>query len=1148
MAGPKPKSERNKPLELDDAAADALTALLAVRDGLATEAQVESCLQSKKKRATQDTAAGNGAPPPKRLAFLLVEENVLDEAQAKELERRLDPEVLPGFRILGEAGRGGMGTVFRARQLSMDRVVALKILANRLSKDARYVEKFLYEARAAGKLNHENIVSAIDCGAASGFHYFVMEFVDGKTAMELLSKDGALPWEKAFDYAEQVARALEHAHANGLVHRDVKPENVMVSQTVTGTRVKLCDLGLAKEAVEAGTGEKSKMTEGTPAYASPEQALGRTDIDARSDIYSLGATLYHFLSNEAPYEGENARAILWKQVHKPFPDLAQKLPDVPEGLRTLLGKMVEKDREKRLPSARAFLDELAAARKALSAPSTIAASPSRGPTSKGLGVLVVGLLIIIAPLVALALRPAAPPPEKPVDKKTDPVAVDVVDKRPEGRPKIVHLDAPDKPDENEHLETKSSTPDVKRPEGMSGDDAARGAQLLLDRANQFHDQQPDDIQGYATKLRQVVERYPGTPAAVVAQSDLAALDTQGLEAIMKDLDKAKVEAQAQADKGKFKDAVSALDSLSEKWDARVLNPLKPSIEKARQSILDQARNRLAALSKEGDDHLGRGESIDDTLSALAALEQDTPLPVSKEVHAKAEELKSRLGLALADAALRDLVLRRDDALAQGHLEDAEKIVKDAKSDPKLQPRQMGVDALGLETSEIARIWRGFDDKIHGISAESKHVFHHHGGPAIEGQLKDYDTVAWTGKVKRFGLKETVAIDVRDFPPEDLLDLALPSKDPRDLHAAAEFFVARHEVEIATTLLDKAVAAGMADDTVLRAKIAGLVGKEKEMRAARLVAKALAPGAVNASPGDVITAVRALISGFSDTQAYAEKLDDLKKVYVASRVARLTSDDVAQVFSGKLTRVGKDAVKLEYDFGKDGNPARDWTPDAGLTKDSALHWEKHHEYMKGVCRNLAVWEGGAISVDARLITNDARRPNANIIISMKPGWDGVLIGFGLKTGGMNRIKVDASAPKKAGWQIVTPCNVAHILGGKAPDQGGQCLVAEEEPQAAIGRPIRYSVKRDAKGDVSGNMGSSNPIYVANCPKSDEAGQVAIAGLETELMVEHVEIAGKLDQQWLGDQARRLADAEAAAFPAAVKPAPPVKQGGQTGQGN
>ena len=598
---------------------------------------------------------------------------------------------------------------------------------------------------------------------------------------------------------------------------------------------------------------------------------------------------------------------------------------------------------------------------------------------------------------------------------------------------------------------------------------------------------------------------------------------------MKDLEKAKVDAQAQADKGKFKDAVSAFDSLSEKWDARVLNPLKPSIEKARQTILDQARNRLAALSKEGDDHLQKGEPIDDTLSALAALEQDTPLPVSKEVHAKADDLKSRLGLSLADAALRDVMQRRDDALAQGHLEDGEKIARDAKGDPKLQPRQLGVDALILETTEIARIWRGFDEKVRGFGTQSKHVFHHHGAPAVEGQLKEYDAVSWTGKVKPFGLKDSVAIDVRDFPQEDLIEIAVPSKDPRDLHAAAEFFVARHEVELGTVLLDKAVAQGMADDTVLRAKIASLVGREKEMRAARLVARALAPGAVNASPVDVIGAVRALVTGFSDTQAYSDKLDDVKKVYIASRVARLTSEDVAQVFSGKVTRVGKDGLKLEYDFAKDGNPAHDWMPDVGLTKDSALHWEKHHEYMKGVCRNVAVWEGGTLSVDARLVTNDSRRPNANIIISMKPGWDGVLIGFGLKTGGMNRIKVDASAPKKAGWQIVTPCNVAHILEGKAPDQGGRCLVAEEEPAAAIGRAIRYSVKRDSKGDVSGNMGSSNPVYVANCPKSDESGQVAVAGLETELMVEHIEIAGKLDQQWLGDRARQIADAEAAAFP-------------------
>jgi serine/threonine-protein kinase len=1138
MAGQKPKSERNKPLQLDDAAFDALTALIAVRDGLATEAQVESALAEKKKLAAASSAKGEGAdaPKPKRLAYLLVDEGVLDEAKAKDLEKRLDPEVLPGYRILGEAGRGGMGTVFKARQLSMDRVVALKILANRLSKDARYVEKFLHEARAAGKLNHEHIVSAIDCGAASGFHYFVMEFVDGKTAMEVLAAEGPLPWERVFEYGEHVARALEHAHANGLVHRDVKPENIMVSQTVTGLRVKLCDLGLAKEAVPAGTGEKSKMTEGTPSYASPEQALGRTDIDARSDLYSLGATLYHLLSGEPPFDGENARTILWKQVHKPFPDLDAKLPNVPAPLRELLGKMVEKEREKRLASARAFMDELAAIRKKLAGPPSgiIAAAPSR-PAAGGTKLLGAA----VATLVALAVPAAILASKSGSDKGGDVAAVATrTDDKPRDPPQSSG-DENRKPLLVRIGDTPADTPPAVTPSkdgpgdgsssgsSFNGDEVARAAQLLLDRANQFHDQNPDDLQGYATKLRSVVDRYPGTPAAVVAASDLSALNTEGQAAVMKDLEKAGKDAQALADKGKFKDAVAVFDALSEKWDARVLAPLKPAIERARQIIVGAVRDRIAALAKEGDAHLLKGEPIDDTVAALLALEADSPAPVSKEAHAKADDLKSRLALALADAALKDALQRRDEALSQGKLTDGEQVAQDASKDPKIAPRPKELAAFVAETADIARIWRGFDDRIRALQTQAKHNFKRKNGPPVEGQLKDYDAVAWSFRAKPFGLRELVSIDVRDLPLDDLLDLVLPSREIPDLRAGALFLAARHEAEVATQCLDRAVAAGMPDDPVLRARIAALEGQEHDVRAARLVEKALAAGAVNNAPEDVIAAVRLLSTGFADTQVYAEKLDDLKKVYTASRVGRLTGVDVAQVFSGRVTK-GRDAVRIDYDFQKDDKPARDWAPDVGLTKDSELHWLKGREYMKGVIRHTAIWEGGLVSIDARLITPDAQRPNVNFIISFKPGWDGLLVGFGFKTGNMNVIRVDPSAPKKPGWRVVTPCNIAYELAGQPPQGQGKCLVAEEDPQAAIGRAIHYVVKRDSKGVVNGYLGSQNPIYVKDAPKSDEAGQIGIAGFETELAIEHIELVGKLDANWLSDRARAIAEAEAAQF--------------------
>ncbi|HUT34374.1 MAG TPA: serine/threonine-protein kinase, partial [Planctomycetota bacterium] len=229
------------------------------------------------------------------------------------------PPVVGDFELLDRIGQGAMGTVFRARQRSMDRTVAVKVLLPRLAGDAAYVERFFREARAAARLNHPNIVLALTVGEDRGYYYFAMEYVEGHT-VSLLLKAGPLEERRALEIALQIARALDYAWSKErIVHRDIKPGNILI--TPKGV-AKLADLGLAHEATleEAGAPEADGKILGTPFYIAPEQILRRPDLDVRCDLYALGSTLFHMVTGHTPFEGGSTKAILARQLHEPAPD------------------------------------------------------------------------------------------------------------------------------------------------------------------------------------------------------------------------------------------------------------------------------------------------------------------------------------------------------------------------------------------------------------------------------------------------------------------------------------------------------------------------------------------------------------------------------------------------------------------------------------------------------------------------------------------------------------------------------------------------------------------------------------------------------------------------------------------------------------
>ena len=257
--------------------------------------------------------------------------------------------VIAGFQLLKRVGSGGMGTVYRAKQLSVDRIVAVKILKPNLARDERFLSRFKEEAKAAAALNHPNIVQAIDAGEDGGYYYFAMEYVDGETLHRLMLREGLMDEKLALKTALDVAHALGHAHLRHIVHRDIKPGNIMLSNEGL---TKLCDLGLARlRAEEEDTGDRGPAI-GTPYYISPEQAQGYVDVDTRSDIYSLGATLFRALAGRPAFDAPTRAEILEKHCHAPLPWPKDLNPGLSENTCYLIAKMMAKKPEERLPDPR----------------------------------------------------------------------------------------------------------------------------------------------------------------------------------------------------------------------------------------------------------------------------------------------------------------------------------------------------------------------------------------------------------------------------------------------------------------------------------------------------------------------------------------------------------------------------------------------------------------------------------------------------------------------------------------------------------------------------------------------------------------------------------------------------------------------------
>jgi serine/threonine protein kinase len=301
-----------------------------------------------------------------KLVEKLVEAKKLTPYQASVIVEGKNQTLAMGdYVILNPIGAGGMGQVFRALHRRMKRNVALKLLPPAVTKDTSAVRRFQREVEAAARLIHPNIVAAYDAGEEKGIHFLVMEYVDGDDLANLVKKQGPLSVEKALSYVVQAARGMAHAHSQGVIHRDIKPANLLLQTSPDSSApgvVKILDLGLARFEDESLAQAGDVLTHtgslmGTPDFMAPEQALNTKNADARSDVYSLGCTLYFLLTGRKMYEGDTMMQRLVAHREQPIPALARAKHDVPARLAAVFERMVAKQPNDRYQS----MDEVDAA-------------------------------------------------------------------------------------------------------------------------------------------------------------------------------------------------------------------------------------------------------------------------------------------------------------------------------------------------------------------------------------------------------------------------------------------------------------------------------------------------------------------------------------------------------------------------------------------------------------------------------------------------------------------------------------------------------------------------------------------------------------------------------------------------------------------
>ncbi len=853
---------------------------IAVALGFTTKEAVTRAIQEQKRRKLdgKDSLVGE----------ILVE---MGEMTPDQVKKTLDiqseqgrPETLGGFEIIEQVGRGGMGVVYRARQLSMDRDVAIKILYPRLAADRKFVESFLKEAHAVAQLNHPNIITGIDAGEERGYIYLAMEYVDGPTLRQILKRDGKIPEGQAIDIALQVAEALEYARKQNFIHRDIKPDNIMLGKSGV---VKVCDLGLAKRGEQDILAEEGEAV-GTPHYLSPEQATGRSDIDTRSDIYSLGATLYHAVTGTTPFTGRDAREIMSKHVNAPLEPPREREPGISEGLEAIILKMMAKDPSERYSTPADLIRDLqllkagrppVALQEKLIREGKLDPSVLLGRRKRSIAAVAALLLVLAGAGAAVMMNNGKEEPRRSLTPRSRTIGTATPTPTPES------------------TRTREVVPPERRRE-------------MIAELEKMPAGKPEELEALARKAAEVHARLLGTPEGVRAGEILAEALKSLREAAGKLLAERKLQAERFVKEGKYAEALEAFGGLPEYARlsplyaslTETLHELNREIEKAVEKRLEEARKATKA---------GRFDEAEGMLAKLAGEAPAEYLPAVTLAVQECREARHEYARRQSDIALAAIL----DNTLNGEFDKARKMLERYLADPVFEAYRERFSSATEYIEPIEEVMKAALKRLKEL--EGKRVSLRLKGEYDERKFKILEVKEDGIRVMELAPgtpKRTLSLS--DIDPAGIAALARqvimkrpkPEQKGAGLHALAVYllFSGRfYDADKAAEEAEKFGVAGGSFDAVKR--------KYRRMLLNRFAVALLRKFEEAFEKGDyerVLETGKRLKDEFGESEVVTAK-----EAFIEGRMARarLETAGVTQFFRGKVSVTDAGYVAFDYDF-------------------------------------------------------------------------------------------------------------------------------------------------------------------------------------------------------------------------------------------
>lgn len=1059
---------------------DKLFARKATEAGLVTKEAVSDCLNIQRRLVEMGLLE-------RPLKEILVEKGYLSEEDAARIDgakEQVQKVVrLGGYEVLSRLGRGGMGVVYKARQTSVNRIVALKVLPSSLSKDRNYLERFSREAKVAAKLNHPNAVSVLEFGESGGLYYYAMEYVEGANVRTILEREGKIDEREALAIVLQIAQALEHAHSLSIIHRDIKPENMMVMQDGTA---KLCDLGLARQtAAEDASLTQSGAVMGTPYYMSPEQARGEKNLDIRTDIYSLGVTLFHMVTGQVPFTGTSIATIMAKHITQEPPLASDVEPQVSLSTSRLIKKMMEKEPRRRHQDPAELIEginrilsgapvsifprKIAPRRPPLRRESATLPSPAKRAIPVAAFAIAVVILILIVVIVSLSSRGR----EREISEEAS---------------------APPRPSEAETLQPRRAehlTPPPQREEQPRKQRISEFQERLREIA-QFAKDNPTEVAKIAEKYREFIETEYDSDALKKAQGAIESFAAKNFISLQS-------EVSALSLKGDYRGAIDKVvefEKIFEKTQsAASAAELKNSLTESMQAV-------FAAGLKEARELMEKGE-FEKSLSALCALvppaqkEQDELENFSRELKARMEsahkeklaKINNTRDAFLAEVKKLAALFQFSKALSRCE----ERLEIEEESEPRSKISDLKRD-LEVAASVLERAKESLS-KMTG----SRIVIRLKKGSPAQGELKKVTPKCII--LENESAKRTIPFT--KFAQEEFVRLVeLTGAKNADTYIALGTFLllACEDSVAAQKMFEKAKGLGTRDASQLGGKVQSAQLKEKLQEAENLLG-----GKKYIEAAKAFSLILSGLAGNESLKEYRGQLE--QKIELA-----LSESGIRSVFKGKVSlAAGKFTVTYDFSDAKQWEDFSDYVWSEKIEKRES-QWVVTDGVLSGRGSEGVLWKGVikgdvALEVTAKPISPQEACFYLRLCDDGK-GAEGrnYSFGFGFKQPIFRYVRKGRQTVAEIVGYEPQENLIAKLKGGKFS------YLKSKIPQPTIRGGETYKVRIEREGERLRSFADDSPV--ADVKDSDlTKGAVSLKVVSSEVHFDDMKITGDFDLTYL-----------------------------------